>query len=267
LSAKTGSVLWQKTLADYKDGYFFTMAPLAADGKIIVGSSGPGEMGNRGFIAALDADSGTELWRTYTIPAAGEPGNDTWAGESWKHGGGAVWLTGTYDPGQKTAFFGVGNPAPWDANLRKGKNLYTNSVLALDIKNGSIKWFRQYHPNDTWDLDTPHEHLLITLSRGSCSCPAWSSATSTRSRRRSSTSAARSTSAPTSPHTRPKRTRASSVPSTRPARRRCGNGGRARHCRPAAPSPPPEASSSSGPRTAGWSALTRPTASKFGNSI
>ena len=166
LSAKTGSVLWQKTLADYKDGYFFTMAPLAADGKIIVGSSGPGEMGNRGFIAALDADSGTELWRTYTIPAAGEPGNDTWAGESWKHGGGAVWLTGTYDPGQKTAFFGVGNPAPWDANLRKGKNLYTNSVLALDIKNGSIKWFRQYHPNDTWDLDTPHEHLLITLSRG-----------------------------------------------------------------------------------------------------
>src|SRR5207247_166170 len=105
LNGKTGSVVWQKTLADYKDGYFFTMAPLAADGKIIVGSSGPGEMGSRGFIAALDADSGRELWRTYTIPSAGEPGVDTWPGETWKHGGGAVWLTGTYDPGSKLAFF------------------------------------------------------------------------------------------------------------------------------------------------------------------
>ena len=166
LNAKTGAVVWQTTMADYKDGYFFTMAPLAADGKIIVGSSGPGEMGNRGFIAALDAASGRELWRTYTIPGPGEPGNDTWAGESWKHGGGAVWLTGTYDPQDKTVFFGVGNPAPWDANLRKGKNLYTNSVLALDVRTGAVKWFRQYHGNDTWDLDTPNEHLLLTLNRG-----------------------------------------------------------------------------------------------------
>ena len=84
VSATTGAVVWQTTLADYKDGYFFTMAPLAADGKIIVGSSGPGEMGNRGFIAALDANSGRELWRTYTIPAAGEPGVDTWSGETWR---------------------------------------------------------------------------------------------------------------------------------------------------------------------------------------
>jgi alcohol dehydrogenase (cytochrome c) len=158
-------------MADYKDGYFFTMAPLAADGKIIVGSSGPGEMGNRGFIAALDADSGRELWRTYTIPTAGEPNADTWAGESWKHGGGAVWLTGTYDPDAKTVFFGVGNPAPWDANLRKGKNLYTTSVLALEARTGQIKWFRQYHPNDTWDLDTPHEHLLFTMNRNGQQIP------------------------------------------------------------------------------------------------
>jgi len=171
ISAKTGAPVWQTTMADYKDGYFFTMAPLAADGKIIVGSSGPGEMGSRGFIAALDADSGRELWRTYTIPGAGEPGVDTWAGESWKHGGGAVWLTGTYDPAAKMVFFGVGNPAPWDANLRKGKNLHTNSVLALDVRSGVIKWARQYHGNDTWDLDTPHEHLLLTLTKGGQTIP------------------------------------------------------------------------------------------------
>lgn len=165
LNARTGAVVWQTTLADYRDGYFFTMAPLAADGRIIVGSSGPGEMGNRGFIAALDPDSGRELWRTYTIPAPGEPGSDTWPGETWKHGGGAVWLTPTYDPQHRLLYIGVGNPAPWDGNLRKGANLYTNSVLALDIATGAIRWFRQYHPNDTWDLDTPHEHLLLTLRR------------------------------------------------------------------------------------------------------
>jgi len=166
LSAKTGAVVWQRTVADYKDGYFFTAAPLAADGKIIIGTSGPGEMGNRGFVTALSADSGAELWRTYTIPEAGEPGVDTWAGESWKHGGGAVWLTPTYDAQQKVVYVGVGNPAPWDANLRKGANLYTNSVLALDANSGKVKWYRQYHPNDTWDLDTPHEHLLLTITRG-----------------------------------------------------------------------------------------------------
>lgn len=165
LNARTGAVVWQTTLADYRDGYFFTMAPLAADGRIIIGSSGPGEMGNRGFVAALDPDSGRELWRTYTIPAPGEPGSDTWPGETWKHGGGAVWLTPTYDPQHRLLYVGVGNPAPWDANLRKGANLYTNSVLALDIATGAIRWFRQYHPNDTWDLDTPHEHLLLTLRR------------------------------------------------------------------------------------------------------
>jgi alcohol dehydrogenase (cytochrome c) len=163
LNARTGAVVWQTTVADYKDRYFFTMAPLAAAGRIIVGTSGPGEMGPRGFIAAFDADNGRELWRTYTIPGPGEPGSDTWPGETWKYGGGAVWLTGTYDPGLRLVYFGVGNPAPWDANLRKGDNLYTNSVLALDIDTGKIRWFRQYHPNDTWDLDTAHEHLLLTI--------------------------------------------------------------------------------------------------------
>lgn len=166
LKAATGEVAWKKAVADFKDGYFFTMAPLAAKGKIIVGTSGPGEMGPRGFIAAFDPDTGQELWRTYTIPAAGEPGVDTWPGESWKYGGGAVWLTPTYDPQQNLLFFGVGNPAPWDANLRKGANLYTDSAIALDADTGRMKWFHQYHPNDTWDLDTPHEHLLLSVERG-----------------------------------------------------------------------------------------------------
>jgi alcohol dehydrogenase (cytochrome c) len=171
VNAQTGAPVWQTQVADYKDGYFFTMAPLAAAGKIIVGTSGPGEMGPRGFIAAFDADNGRELWRTYTIPGPGEPGNDTWPGETWKYGGGAVWLTGTYDPQRRVVFFGIGNPAPWDANLRKGANLYTNSVLALDINTGVIKWFRQYHPNDTWDMDTPNEHLLLTIPRGGQQVP------------------------------------------------------------------------------------------------
>jgi len=171
LKAATGEVAWKTTVADYKDGYFFTMAPLAVKGKIILGTSGPGEMGPRGFIAAFDADSGKELWRTYTIPAAGEPGAETWAGESWKYGGGAVWLTATYDPTLNLAFFGVGNPAPWDANLRKGDNLYTDSALALDVDTGRMKWHYQYHPNDTWDLDTPHEHLLLTVERSGQQVP------------------------------------------------------------------------------------------------
>ena len=171
LQAATGEVAWQTTVADYKDGYFFTMAPLAVKGKIIVGSSGPGEMGPRGFIAGFDADTGKELWRTYTIPAAGEPGADTWAGESWKYGGGAVWLTGTYDPQLNLVFYGTGNPAPWDANLRKGANLYTTSAVALDVDTGRMKWYYQYHSNDTWDLDTPHEHLLLSLQRDGRSMP------------------------------------------------------------------------------------------------
>jgi alcohol dehydrogenase (cytochrome c) len=171
LKASTGEIAWQTNVADFKDGYFFTMAPLAAKGKIIVGTSGPGEMGPRGFVAALDADTGKEVWRTYTIPAAGEPGADTWAGESWKYGGGSVWLTGTYDPKLNLVYYGVGNPAPWDANLRKGANLYTNSAIALDVDTGQLKWYHQYHPNDTWDLDTPHEHLLLTVERGGRAIP------------------------------------------------------------------------------------------------
>jgi alcohol dehydrogenase (cytochrome c) len=165
LPAATGRVAWETTLADYKDGYFISMAPLAAKGKVVVGMSGPGEMGPRGVIAGVDPETGEIRWRTFTIPAAGEAGAETWAEDSWKYGGGAVWLTGTYDPELNLLYFGVGNPAPWIAELRRGDNLYTNSVLALDADTGQLKWYFQYLPNDAWDLDPAHEHLLLDVKR------------------------------------------------------------------------------------------------------
>ncbi|MFN0314703.1 MAG: PQQ-binding-like beta-propeller repeat protein [Burkholderiales bacterium] len=132
LNAKSGKVVWDKTLADYKDAYTFTVAPLVARGKVYVGTSN-GEYPIRGFIEALDATSGNSVWRTYTVPTPGEPGNETWGGESWKYGGGSAWVTGAYDPQNNTLYWGTGNPAPdWDGEARPGDNLYTNSTLALD---------------------------------------------------------------------------------------------------------------------------------------
>jgi alcohol dehydrogenase (cytochrome c) len=165
LNAKTGEVVWEKAVADYKDGYFITMAPMAVKDKIVIGISGPGEMGNRGFVEAFNADDGQSLWRTYTVPGPGEKGNETWAGDSWKHGGGAVWLTGTYDPESNTLYFGTGNPAPWIAHMRKGDNLWTSSSIALDADSGRFKWGHQHLANDPWDYDTPQEHLVLDLTR------------------------------------------------------------------------------------------------------
>jgi alcohol dehydrogenase (cytochrome c) len=165
LNAKTGEVIWEKAVADYKEGYFISMAPLAVKGKIIVGSSGPGEMGQRGFIEAFNADDGQSLWRTYTIPAPGERGNETWPGDTWKNGGGAVWLTGTYDPESNMLYFGTGNPAPWIAQMRQGDNLWANSSIALDADTGRLKWGHQHLANDPWDYDTAVEHQIIDLTR------------------------------------------------------------------------------------------------------
>ncbi len=166
LHAKTGELAWEKTIADKGEGYFVTMAPLAVKGKIILGISGPGEMGQRGFIEAFSADDGKSLWRTYVIPAPGEKGNDTWAGDTWKNGGGAVWLTGTYDPETNLLYFGTGNPAPWIAQMRPGANLWTNSSIALDVETGSIKWGYQHLANEGWDYDTAMEHLVMEVPKG-----------------------------------------------------------------------------------------------------
>jgi alcohol dehydrogenase (cytochrome c) len=163
LNAKTGKVVWDKTLADYKDAYTFTVAPLVARGKVYVGTSN-GEYPIRGFIEALDATSGNSVWRTYTVPPPGEPGSETWGGESWKFGGGSAWVTGAYDPENNLLYWGTGNPAPdWDGDTRPGDNLYTNSTLALDPDTGKIKFHFQYTPHDTWDYDGVNEQVLTTV--------------------------------------------------------------------------------------------------------
>jgi alcohol dehydrogenase (cytochrome c) len=163
LNAKTGEVVWEKAVEDYTQGFHISMAPLAIKGKIIIGISGPGEMGHRGFVEAFDADNGQSLWRTYTIPGPGEKGNETWPGDTWKNGGGAVWLTGTYDPETNTLYFGTGNPAPWISQMRKGDNLWTDSSIALDADTGRFKWGHQHLANDPWDYDTAVEHQVIDL--------------------------------------------------------------------------------------------------------
>ncbi len=160
LEAKTGEELWETCVADWKEGYYMTLSPLAAEGKIVLGVSG-GEYGIRGFIVALDAETGKEVWRTYTIPGPGEKGNETWPGDTWKTGAGSVWIAGTYDPELKMAFYGTGNAGPWMGDLRKGDNLYANSVLALDINTGKMKGYHQFHHNDSWDWDEVSPPVLI----------------------------------------------------------------------------------------------------------
>ena len=165
LDAKTGKPAWETKIADYAEGYFVSQAPLVIKGKVVVGIAGPGEMGPRGFVEAFDADSGKSQWRWYSIPAAGEPGSETWAADTWKIGGGAVWHTGTYDPTTNLLYVGTGNPAPWIADMRKGDNLYTMSAVALDVDTGKMKWFHQYLANEPWDFDTVAEHHVIDVVR------------------------------------------------------------------------------------------------------
>lgn len=166
LDAKTGKPVWTTTVADNKAAYYITLAPLIAGGKVMVGASG-GETGIRGFIAAFDPDTGKEQWRTYTIPAPGEPGSETWPkdGDQWQHGGGSVWVTGNYDPDTNTAYWGTGNGGPWMGDKRPGDNLYTSSTLALDVATGAIKGHFQYTPNESFDWDEPSPPILVDFQR------------------------------------------------------------------------------------------------------
>jgi alcohol dehydrogenase (cytochrome c) len=161
LDLKTGAERWRTTVADWRQGYAITVAPLAAAGKVIVGVSG-GEAGVRGFLDAYDAASGKRVWRFYTVPAAGEPGAETWAGDSWKTGGGPTWVTGSFDPTTQTLFWGVGNPGPdWNGDARAGDNLYTCSLVALNIESGKLRWHFQFTPHDTHDWDSNHVPVLF----------------------------------------------------------------------------------------------------------
>src|SRR5437870_2599416 len=166
LDARSGKEVWTTTVADNKSGYYTTLAPLIAGGKVMVGASG-GEFGIRGFVAAFDLDTGKEQWRTYTVPAPGEPGSETWPkGDQWKTGGAPVWVTGNYDPDTNLAFGGTGNGGPTVGDKRPGDNLYTASTLALDVSTGEMKGYHQYHPNDSWDYDEVSPPLLIDYQRG-----------------------------------------------------------------------------------------------------
>ena len=164
LDASTGEVVWDTSVADNSEGYYMTLAPLAARGKVMVGVSG-GELGIRGFVVALDSETGEEVWRTYTVPGPGEPGNDTWPADAWRTGGAPVWVAGHYDPDLGLTYWGTGNPGPWIGDQRPGDNLYTNSVIALAIDTGELVTYHQYHWNGSWDWDEVSTPLLIDVER------------------------------------------------------------------------------------------------------
>jgi len=160
----TGRSLWDVPVGDPKLGYSITMAPLVVKDKVLVGSGG-GEYGIRGFVAAFDAKTGKELWRVYTIPGPGERGNETWGGDSWKTGGGSIWVTPAYDPALNLTYWGVGNPGPdWNPDQRPGDNLYTDSVIALDPDTGAMKWHFQFSPNDPYDYDSVQIGVLADIN-------------------------------------------------------------------------------------------------------
>ena len=165
LDARTGNEVWTTQVADNSQGYYMTMAPLVADGKVMVGVSG-GEYGVRGFVAGFDANTGKRLWQTYAVPAPGEPGSETWPkGDQWKTGGAPIWVTGNYDPETNLSFWGTGNGGPWMGDQRPGDNLYTSSTIAVDVATGAIKGHFQYHPNDSWDWDEVSPPILIDYRR------------------------------------------------------------------------------------------------------
>ncbi|HEU4695209.1 MAG TPA: PQQ-dependent dehydrogenase, methanol/ethanol family, partial [Vicinamibacterales bacterium] len=160
----TGRSLWDVPVGDPKLGYSLTMAPLIVKDKVLVGSGG-GEYGIRGFVAAFDAKTGKELWRFHTIPGPGEKGNETWGGDSWKTGGGSIWVTPSYDPALNLTYWGVGNPGPdWNPDQRPGDNLYTDSVIAIDPDTGTLKWHFQFSPNDPYDYDSVQIAVLADLN-------------------------------------------------------------------------------------------------------
>jgi alcohol dehydrogenase (cytochrome c) len=164
LDAETGEEVWNVNIEDVDQcGCNITGAPLVVKDKVVVGVTG-GDSAHRGYLNAFDAKTGKRAWRFWTIPAPGEKGSDTWSGDSWKYGGGATWLTGSYDPELNLIYWGVGNPAAdFYGETRKGSNLYTDSIIALDADSGELKWHHQQIPHDVWDWDAAYECVLMDL--------------------------------------------------------------------------------------------------------
>ncbi|MQA17248.1 MAG: PQQ-dependent dehydrogenase, methanol/ethanol family [Pseudonocardiaceae bacterium] len=163
LDAETGEVVWDQVYGDVRAGESATLAPLVVKDMVVVGSSG-GEFGVRGHMDAFDLATGERRWRCYTIPKPGEPGSETWPadGEAWQRGGANCWITATYDPELNLLYQGTGNPAPdFDGGVRQGDNLYTDSVVAVDVDSGAIRWHYQYTPHDLWDYDSVMENILF----------------------------------------------------------------------------------------------------------
>jgi alcohol dehydrogenase (cytochrome c) len=159
---ESGKVIWESSFQDTPD-VTFTAAPLAIKDKIIVGAAN-GDTGVRDWIAGLDAKTGKRLWRQFIVPAPGEPGSETWKGNNnaWQTGGGAVWVTGTYDPDSNQTIWGTGNPVPmFDPTYRPGDNLFTNSAISYDPDTGKMNWYFQFTPGDSWDYDEVGTHILI----------------------------------------------------------------------------------------------------------
>lgn len=180
LDAKTGKVIWRKEIGDYEQGYSYTAAPLIVPtdthGPLILTGNSGGEFGIVGSVQARDPETGETVWERPTIEGhmgmlngekstmTGEK-NATWPGDMWENGGGAPWLGGTYDPESKLAYFGTGNPAPWNSHLRPGDNLYSSSRLAIDPENGEIVWSFQTTPNDGWDYDGVNEFISFDMEK------------------------------------------------------------------------------------------------------
>jgi len=163
LDAKSGKPIWNVTVAQAEAGYSLMHAPLVVKDKVIVGVAG-GEFGIRGFLAAYDARTGKREWKFNTIPGPGEPGHETWSGDSWMHGGASVWVTGSYDEQMNLTYWGIGNPGPdWNSDLREGSNLYSDCVVALDADTGELKWYFQFSPHDDFDFDSVQVPVLADM--------------------------------------------------------------------------------------------------------
>jgi alcohol dehydrogenase (cytochrome c) len=161
LDGATGKVAWDVEVAKPVDGYSIKSAPLAVNDKIVIGVAG-GEFGVRGFVDAYDSHTGNRVWRFHTTPGPGEPGHETWVGDSWRTGGGPTWLVGSFDPELNLLYWGVGNPAPAFGGVnRQGDNLYTESVVALDLATGGLRWYFQFTPHDEHDWDANQIPVLV----------------------------------------------------------------------------------------------------------
>jgi alcohol dehydrogenase (cytochrome c) len=166
LDAKTGKEVWTVNSpepATHANGYAMTGAPLIVNGVVIMGVAGA-EYSQRGFLEGYDAKTGKHLWRTYTVPAKGEPGSETWEGDSALTGGGSSWVTGSYDPELDLVYWGIGNPAPWNPRARKGDNLFTNSIFAIRPKTGERVWYFQATPEDPFDFDAVQTPINATIN-------------------------------------------------------------------------------------------------------